>query len=239
MMRPLSQPQFWRHFVVNDNNISTFYILDLDRTIFNTEASIQVMRGVVALHSPDLAVALEQRFDEYTLLGESFSMRDFILERVGEQVIKKIDEKYLEFAVQQDLLMPGARELITFIRAKRDAEFAILTYGAPLGQALKINGVTELRGIPYLVTSETYKGALIASWRQTDNLYHLPEEFGAVVTKNIVFVDDKPFSFKGLPIDLRGYMVQSMYDAGIEKLPLNVKVVGSLGEVLSAEKKLD
>lgn len=221
---------------MQNTQVSTFYILDLDRTLFDTAASVEVMRGVVAMHDADLAAALEQRFEEYTQLGESFSMRDFILEQVGEDEMRQIEEKYHQFGTQRDLLNPGARELIAYIRSKADTAFGILTYGAPLGQAMKIKAAVGLENIPFMVTSETFKGALIASWRQDDDLYHIPEELGGYVTKNIVFVDDKPFSFKGLPIDCRGYIVKTMYDAGIEKLPAQVVIVNDLNEVITAEK---
>jgi hypothetical protein len=222
---------------VNEPNVSIFYILDLDRTIFDTLKATELMKGVIALHDTELAAALEQRFEEYTSQGESFAMRDFIVENVGEEEMQKIEVKYHETALQQDLLNPGAKDLIAYIRSKAGAEMGILTYGSPLGQAMKITAATGLEHIPYLITSETFKGALIASWRQDDDLYHLPEALGGFVTANIVFVDDKPFSFKGLPIDCRGYLVKSVYDAGIEKLPSYVEVVDTLAQVLAAEKQ--
>jgi len=221
---------------VNDHSIATYYILDLDRTLFDTEKSTQVMRGVVALHDTELAAALEQRFEESTLLGESFSMRDFIAENVDEEAMQKIETLYLAAALNQDILNPGARELISYIRTQGDGEMGILTYGSPLGQAMKIKAVTELESIPFLITSETFKGAQIASWHQEDGYYHLPAELGGFLAKHIVFVDDKPFSFKGLPIDCTGYLVKSLYDAGIGKIPLNVATATDLHEVITAEK---
>jgi len=222
---------------VNDHNISTYYILDLDRTLFDTEKSTQVMRGVVALHDTDLAAALEQRFEESTLLGESFSMRDFIAENVGEEAMLKVEALYHAAALDHDLLNPSARELLSYIRSQQGSEMGILTYGSPLGQAMKIKAVTELDGIPFLITPETFKGAQIASWHQADGYYHLPAELGGFLAKHIVFVDDKPFSFKGLPIDCTGYLVKSLYDAGIGKIPPNVATVAGLNEVMTAEKR--
>ncbi|MBC7564759.1 hypothetical protein H7100_00795 [Candidatus Saccharibacteria bacterium] len=222
---------------MNEPNISTFYIVDLDRTLYDTIKATELMRGVIALHDTSLAAALEQRFEEYTSQGESFSMRDFIVENVGEEEMQKIEVTYRELALQQDLLNPGAKELIAYIRAKGDSDLGILTYGSPLGQAMKIIAAAGLEDIPYLITGETFKGTLIASWRQDDDLYHVPEELGGVTVKHIVFVDDKPFSFKGLPIDCLGYLVKSVYDAGIEKLPPYVHTVETLHEVVASEKK--
>ena len=217
---------------------STFYVLDLDRTLLDTIKATELMRGVIALHDAELAARLEQRFEDYSASGESFSMRDFIAENVNEDEMIRIEAKYKEVAVDWELLNPGAKELLEYLSDKESAGFGILTYGSELGQKMKIEAVAELGAVPYLVTAETYKGAQIATWRENDGLYHLPEELGGGTAKKIVFVDDKPFSFKGLPIDCRGYLVHSVYDAGIEKLPHVVSQVNSLKEVVLAEKLL-
>jgi phosphoglycolate phosphatase-like HAD superfamily hydrolase len=221
---------------VNESNVSTYYILDLDRTILDTIKSTEYMEGVIALHNGDLAALLTQKFEEYSLLGESFSMRDFIVENAGEEEMQKIQEKFVEIVADKDLLMPGAKELMDYIKTLPVTSFGIMTYGSELGQRMKIEAA-GLGDVPSLITTETYKGALIATWRQDDELYHLPPELGSYITKEIVFVDDKPFSFKGLPIDCRGYLVKSVYDAGIEKLPSYVAQVNSLKDVLAAEKQ--
>ena len=218
---------------------STFYVLDLDRTLFDTIKATELMRGVIALHDAELASRLEQRFEDYSISGESFSMRDFIAENVSDEEMVRIEAKYKQVAGEWDLLNQGAAELLAYIRETEGVSFGILTYGSELGQKMKIDAVPQLSDVPYLVTPETYKGAQIAGWREDDELYHLPEELGGGATKKIVFVDDKPFSFKGIPIDCRGYLVKSVFDAGIEKLPHTVSAVESLHEVLAAEKQLN
>lgn len=222
---------------MNENNIETFYVLDLDRTLYDTAKGTKTMEEVISLHNAELAGALEQRFKEASLLGESFALRDFIVEMVGEEEMQRIETVYHRLAGEKDLLNPGAKELIAFIRAKEGAELGILTYGSQLGQAMKIAAATGLENIPYLITYETFKGALIASWRQEDGMYHIPEELGGFIAKEIVFVDDKPFSFKGLTVDCRGYLIKTIYDAGVETLPEMVEVVSSLSDVIAAEKK--
>lgn len=217
-------------------DFSTFYALDLDRTLLDTIKATEMMRGVIALHDAELAARLEQRFEDYSISGESFSMRDFIAENVNDDEMIRIEAKYKEVASGWDLLNPGAVELLEYVRSKDGVGFGILTYGSELGQRMKLQAVAALREVPFLVTPETYKGAQIATWREDDDLYHLPEELGGGTAANIVLVDDKPFSFKGLPIDCRGYLVKSVYDAGIEKLPLVVVQVDSLKEVIRAEK---
>jgi hypothetical protein len=221
---------------MNELILSTYYVLDLDRTLLDTIKLTTYMEGVIALYDAHLSAILKQSFDESSLLGESFGMRDFIVDQVGEDEMKKIEVKLKTITATQDLLMPGAKELISYIQSLPDVAFGIMTYGSPLGQVMKIE-VSGLADTPFLLTQETFKGVLIASWRQNDELYHLPPELGGYVAKNIVFVDDKPFSFRGLPIDCRGYLVKSIYDAGIEDIPPYVQVVDKLTEVITAEKQ--
>lgn len=221
---------------MNDTILSTFYILDLDRTMLDTIKTTKCMEGVIALHDRNLSAVFMQKFEDSNLLGESFSIRDFITEQVGELEMQKIAVKFMAMTATQDLLMPGAKELMTYIRSLPSTALGIMTYGSLLGQTMKIEA-SGLGEIPFLVTPETFKGAVIAGWRQDDNLYHLPEELGGYSVKEVIFVDDKPFSFKGLPIDCRGYLVKSIFDAGIEDIPPYVQVVETLSQVVAAEKQ--
>jgi len=216
----------------------TFYVLDLDRTLFDTVKAIELMKGVIKRHDGDLASRLEQRFEDYSISGESFSMRDFIAERVNDDEMAVIEAEYKKTADEQDLLNPGAIELLSYIRAANGVGCGILTFGSDLGQKMKIDAVPQLHDVPFLVTKQTHKGAQIAGWRGDDGRYNLPKELGGGVADTIVFVDDKPFSFDGILDDCRGYLVKSVFDAGVDILPPTVVLVDSLYEVLSAERGL-
>jgi hypothetical protein len=221
---------------MNENHLETYYVLDLDRTLLDTIKATKYMEGVIALHDANLSAVLTQQFESSSFLGESFSMRDFIVEQVGEEEMQKIEIKFKAITASEDLLMPGAKDLIDFIATVPSTACGIMTYGSISGQTMKIEA-SGLGDMPFLITQETFKGAVIASWRQDDELYHVPDELGGYIAKEIVFVDDKPFSFKGLPIDCRGYLVKSIFDAGIEDIPLSVKVIETLSEVIAAEKQ--
>jgi len=212
-----------------------FYLLDLDRTLLDTEKAAELLRNAVSWHNAQLAILLGQKIEDYTLLGESFSMRDFILEQVGEAETAKIETKFIELAADQDLLNTGAHELIAYIRSKPGAGVGILTFGSPEGQAMKI-AAAGMSDIPFLVTGETFKGEQISSWRDERGIYNLPEELSGASATTIVFVDDKPFSFKGLAGDCRGYWIHSLYDAGKEKIPSYVVPVEKLTDIIQLER---
>lgn len=222
---------------MQNNHIATYYILDLDRTLLDTHAAADMMRDATSWSNASLAGELTQKIEDSSLFGEGFSLRDFIVEKVGEEGLVAIEAKYRELMLNKDVLMPGARELMEFIQSLPDTNFGILTYGSPTGQSLKIEA-SGLGAIPYLVTQETFKGDLITSWRIQPGMYQLPEELGGKTTSQIVFVDDKPFSFKGLAADCRGYWVKSVFDAGMENLPSYVVPVENLDAVITLEKQL-
>jgi len=220
---------------MNEVKVSEFYLLDLDRTLLDTVKATELLRTAVSWYNAGLANQLTQLIEDYTLLGESFSMRDFILEQIGEAKTAEIEAKFIELAADQELLNPGASELIDYIRSKPNTGVGILTFGSPEGQAMKIKAA-GLDDMPFLVTGETFKGEQISSWRDEQGIYNLPEEFGGVSATIIVFVDDKPFSFKGLAGDCRGYWIHSLYDAGKEKIPFYVVPVEKLTDIIALEK---
>lgn len=221
---------------MNDSKLATFYLLDLDRTLLDTVKSSEIMRQAVAEYDPEIAVELSKKIEDYSLMGESFSMYDFILEKVGTVNIAGVITAYTRLMADQAVLNPGARELIAYIRRQPDVGIGILTFGSVPGQTLKIEA-SGLGDIPFLVTHETFKGELIRSWRFGPGEYKLPVEYGSVAAQSIVLVDDKPFSFQGLPADSRGYWVKSIYNAGEEHLASGIVPVATLKEVVTAEQQ--
>lgn len=220
---------------MNDNSVATFYVLDLDRTLFDTEKAIAIMEEVVAVHDQVLARALSQRFREYSEQGESFSVREFIVDMTDEANMQVIEARYHEAARAQNLLLSGAKELLSLVRSRPQARFGILTYGSPQGQAMKMRAAAGLEEAPFLVTSGRHKGEQIAQWQQADGTYRLPEELGGVIAREVVFVDDKPFSFTGFPVDGTGYQVRGVKHVNDEPLPSHVTLVANLAEVVSLE----
>jgi len=222
---------------MNEDSIGTYYILDLDRTLLDTEKAANVLRDVVARHNPQLAAALAQNVEDYSLHDKSFSMRDFILGQIGEPETAEIEAAFMVAAARQDLLNAGARELMAFIASLEDARFGILTYGSASGQSMKIRAA-GLDRVASLVTSIAFKGEQMSAWRGEDGRYHLPEVLGGFTANTIVLIDDKSFSFQGLADDCRGYWVQQPRDAGRESAVPHVVPARGLIEVIDLEMAL-
>lgn len=218
------------------SSVKTFYILDLDRTIFDTIGASDVLIGLVAAHSEELAHHIRTQIDEYNQIGASFAIRDVIVEQVGEARALEIEAAFIAAGAKQSLLLPGAKELNEYIGALPSAARGILTYGSVKGQTMKIIAA-GLHAAPFMITQQKHKGQLIASWKQ-DNGYHLPAELGDFVAEKVVFVDDRIFSFEGLPDDVEGYWItQELAVLDAVEHAANVHPVRTLFEVIEREQR--
>lgn len=132
----------------------------------------------------------------------------------------------------QNYLLPGALNLLRFLQ-QNQVRHGILTYGEVGWQKAKL-AVTGLAAVPTLITDRTDKGALIASWRQVSS-YQLPVELGGGRVDRAVLIDDKVYSFEGLPADALGFYCGQ--DDQVE-LPTNVQVVGDLRQAQTLLKQL-
>lgn len=218
------------------SSVKTFYILDLDRTIFDTIGASDVLIGLVAAHSEELAHHIRTQIDEYNQIGASFAIRDVIVEQVGEEQALQIEKAFIEEGGRRSLLLPGAEALMHFIDQQQGSRTGILTYGSVKGQTMKIIAA-GLHAAPFMITQQKHKGELIASWRQTDG-YHVPDELGGGVVDQIVFVDDRIFSFEGLPDDVEGYWItQELAVLDAVEHAANVHPVRTLFEVIEREQR--
>ena len=157
---------------------------------------------------------LKNDFDQ--LLAHGLSLESALMEFGQTHQTRQAGQKYL---------LPGAIELLSFLQQKTISH-GILTYGQADWQRAKILA-TGLTDLAVIVTDRTDKGALIASWRQASGTYQLPPELGGQFVEQIMLIDDKIYSFDGLPADALG-----LYCGGeqAENLPRNVQLIANLSE---------
>lgn len=220
----------------NPRHVKTFYILDLDRTLFDTVAAANAWVDLIEAEDPALAAYIHQQIDDTLLTTTSFSIRESIVEKGGESLALKIDEAFVEYGKLHNLRHEGADALVEFAQQGDDSGVGILTFGNPEGQKLKVR-VAGYDTVPVLATYEKHKGTLISGWYY-DGAYHLPDAFGSVTADSIVFVDDREFSFEGIREDVIGYWLTSDISVLDEVgYPLNVTPVTRLTAVIEAEQE--
>lgn len=215
--------------------MSTFYLIDFDFTLFKTHSGSSIFIEELAKAHPDEALEIERRVAESLVTGISFAIRDATVELIGEQETRVIEAQYIERARSERLLFDGAHEVMNYIET-HDARFGILTYGSVLGQTMKIHAA-QLADVPFMITDRKKKGELIAEWWRDDQ-FVIPELLGGGNADEIVLVDDRLFSFEGLPPQARGYWVQTgpaRYDP-VTDAPARVQSVDTLLDVIAAEE---
>lgn len=233
--------------MLEKSNGDVFIALDLDRTLFNTSAYADIYIDLVAQTNPELADRTRQAQIAAESVGESFYVRRYIGQNTSEELVHDLDNRIIAACEGTDLLNPGASDLLTYLEWK-GYNYGILTYGEPVSQELKLQA-SHLGAVPFLVTSQPNKGALISDWRDQDSdEFMVPSELTglgrAALFSGVALVDDRARSFVGLPDHnrVRGYHYQPSGMAITDLsgvLPKNVKTIRTLLEVGDNELTFD
>ncbi len=211
----------------------TFFCIDLDRTLFDTERGANRMITIAEKEDPTLGTFFKEYRTAYAGFGVAISFYDTIVERAGEAVAQRVARQYVAEG-DEGLLLPQARNFMTALAEAVGKDWGILTYGSDSGQRLKIDAV-GISTIATLVTNEPHKGQLITSWIASDG-FRLPREYGGGIYQRVVLVDDRLQSFEGLPDGAVGYWLTEEVTALDEiPMPRHVIAVKTLDDVLRHE----
>lgn len=190
-----------------------YYVLDLDRCLANTGKLYNLLEQIVAERTSVMHEGSEQAQTMTERSGGSFDTVSFVRERLEEvgqsELWDVLENEFIHRAKMEDMLEPGAK---TFIKILDDAHipYGILTFGGETWQRMKLQA-TNLEKIPYLITHTKEKGRLLASWRQANGTFQLPEELvvnNIANASSLVLVDDKVISFVDLPQGVKGILVR-------------------------------
>lgn len=215
-----------------------FYIVDFDRTTFRTVEGADVMASIIEESRPDLAALLREKVVSHE--GKSFSMHALISEHAGDAYMEAVEAEYLVRTSTMDMLHDGARELFAWLDQNKQS-YGILTYGGQKGQGLKLTAA-GMSHVPTIITKFNHKGAQIASWKNNDGGFDLPNEFAQKQpVDEIILIDDRQASFVDLPEGAIGYRVMAhAVDIApdlVMTLPETVRTVNTLHDVIIAESE--
>lgn len=190
------------------NLSDTYVILDLDRTMLDTELANVLYQNVVREYDADLADQLIMAKDEAERDGMSFDLHQYIGRFVSPEERERFDERFVEIAQTAPLLAPGGEDLLEWLQ-EREVAHGVLTYGNYTWQKLKLRA-SGLDRLPHMVTPDSHKAHVLRAWQAASGEFHLPPEMvrhdlGArAIFKAIFLADDKPVSFEDLPPNVYG-----------------------------------
>lgn len=220
------------------SSIETFYIVDFDRTLADSDKLLEVFIEVANQYI-ELPMAQVMKIDtDIKAKGDSFDTAKYVRDSLSEAGAldqwEKLEKQFIHESRALNMLLPGANELLEHLN-KHHMRHGILTYGNPLWQHLKLtaSGFNHVRRI---VTTNKHKGRFISSWQQENGTFRLPQEYGGGEASRIVLIDDKAASYDGFPGEpSHGFQVlnfDTALPAQLGEVPSNVTHVSSLYQVI-------
>jgi beta-phosphoglucomutase-like phosphatase (HAD superfamily) len=193
-------------------HIDTYYALDLDRCLANTNKLQALLEKIVISETSLTRDAMHEAYLAMVKSGDSFDTITFLEEKLAAsgdlEDLDRIIKMFIHDAQSVDMCEPNARELLRLLD-EMNAPHGLVTFGGVRWQKAKIQ-VTHLEDIPSLVISTKEKSRLFATWRQPDGAYRLPHELSPgedVDADSLVLIDDKAVSFKGITPGVSGIHV--------------------------------
>lgn len=201
----------------------SFFVLDFDRCIGDTNGIQALLEKVLEAETgikPEKLAVTRQQIEAAGHTFETIRHVKALLKTEGSTVEwEHIRQKLLEAATATSLLLPGARELLNLLK-ERGLPHGIITYGVEEAWQLTKLELAGLLTVPHLVTHIEAKGRLLTGWKRPDGTFLVPPalttDFVSLSVKQIIFLDDKAKSFRGIPLGVRGVHIEA---PGGNKLP--------------------
>ena len=182
--------------------INAFQIIDLDRTLFDTQLFVRSIGDELDLLEPGWGTELYNKFTTAYNHGETFYIMRLLRQQKGDAWFDNLVDQAVSRAGLSNLVMPFLQERIeaaATITSHRPA-WGIMTYGNEIDQRLKCSLIgLDNANIPFLISPTPNKSSVISSWQNSDGSFTLPENFGGGVADVITLEDDKLEAFANMP----------------------------------------
>jgi phosphoglycolate phosphatase-like HAD superfamily hydrolase len=220
-------------------NIETFYIVDFDRTLADSDKLLEVFMTVSEQHLAIPRSEIEKVDRDVKARGDTLDIVHYVRDQLvakGQDVEwNEVEKQFIHESRGLNMLLPGAAELLEFLESNHHS-FGILTYGNPMWQRMKMTAA-GFKYVPHIITESKEKGRFIRHWQQPDQTFAIPEELGGGTAETIVLIDDKADSFIGFPdAHSKGYWVLDPaheLPAQQGSVPVNVDRYANLTDLLN------
>lgn len=224
------------------HEIEAFYVLDLDRCLVDTDRLHKLLEEMVGRETPVTTGTLSAARAMVEQAGETFDTIEYVRRTLGNDFMTtkwvSLQERFIEKAKMQDMLLPHAKEMLEIL-AKQRLYHGIITYGVEPWQLAKLEAC-GLAHIPHVVTHIKEKGKLLTGWKHGRDSFVIPPALHSdptiLVSRNLVFLDDKAISFQGLPSGVQGLQVvpanTPLLAAQAGALPPNVALLHGMNKAI-------
>jgi len=218
-----------------------YILIDFDRTLANVDILHDILEDVVAEETGVSTDFLREARETAELQGKSFDTIEYVRHNVAQAESNAWNAILASFtrkvAHRTDTLEPYAAEFLHELQ-QRAIPFGIITYGLHEWQSTKLHAV-GLGSVPHYITPKQQKGELLTTWQNKDGSFTLPDDLSLTSERHtyetLAFIDDKPISFIGIPVEVTAILVHPLaskpVDQGDAVLPEQVRVANGLKEV--------
>jgi hypothetical protein len=207
---------------------NTLYILDLDRTLIDTDKIVKLLSSSLDCQGLDGDALIDKI--EKARLSEKDVDAEKAIRLLGENTWGNVEEYFLKSAKADLLLFDDTKPFLTSLK-DAGLPYMILTFGVSKAwQYLKLTS-TGLDQIPTIVSDSRDKSKTINSWK-TNNGVYIPPGFNDLSANNIILIDDRPGAFVGIQENCSGYLLDRPGSIGQDiELPESVQVIRKLSEI--------
>ncbi|MDB5176758.1 MAG: hypothetical protein JWN75_426 [Candidatus Saccharibacteria bacterium] len=182
-------------------NTETFYVVDFDRTLADSEKLLEVFMTVSEQHLDIPREEIEKVDRDVKSRGDTLDIvnyvRDQLAARDQNEQWEEVERQFIHESRGLNMLLPGAAELLDFLK-DNNHRYGILTYGSPMWQRMKITAA-GFKYVPHIITQSKEKGRFIRHWQLDDQTFMIPKELGGGAADRVVLIDDKADSFIEFP----------------------------------------
>jgi len=193
-----------------ETTVDTFYIVDFDRTLADSDKLLEVFMTVSERHLDIPREEIEKVDRDVKARGDTLDIVHYVRDRLAandqNELWEEVEKQFIHESRGLNMLLPGAAELLDLLKNNHHP-FGILTYGSPMWQRMKITAA-GFKYVPHIITESKEKGRFIRHWQQEDQSFAIPKELGGVNARSVVLIDDKADSFIEFPdTNAKGYWV--------------------------------
>lgn len=218
-----------------------FQVIDFDRTLFDTSKFALLVTAELETLQPGIGKKLDEQFEAAYKDRQTFFVFREIRKMIGIDGLEALVAKAVDKVGIESLFMPGARERIAFANqiGTQTPAWGILTYGDPEDQYMKLR-IAGFQDVPTILLDTPDKSKVIATWKNQNQTFTLPAEFGGGQVDIVTLEDDKLRAFDGGVEGIVGVWMQNALNdlTQGEAVAANVKPVGSLYESIEYLKTL-
>lgn len=204
------------------------YVIDLDRTIIGFEQVMDLTKKACDKAEIDFAPIQETQL-KAAAEAQPYSPLATIASSMGQEKLTQFRQAFLE-ARPEELIFDDARRYLDKLE-QEGLQYIILTYAVEAEwQEIKLQAA-KLSDVPHIITFTENKSQEMAKWLDGGGKFN-PPLAEIKPAEHVIFIDDRPRVFKGMPDNCEGFLIDRFGYAQKEALTERVTRIKTFDDII-------